>query len=63
MFSGLSFIHISEAQRGEGCPVFLKAVSPVFDRLAKRLQRLPFCGEDPRSNVLVGKQLCLVKCP
>ena len=50
MFSGLSFIHISEAQRGEGCPVFLKAVFPVFDRLAKWLQRLPFCGEDPRSR-------------
>lgn len=33
-FSGLPSIHISMAQRGEGCPVFLKAVSPVFARLA-----------------------------
>lgn len=34
VFSCLSSIHISVAQRGDRCPVFLRAVSPVFGRLA-----------------------------
>lgn len=41
------------AQRGEGCPVFLKAVFPVFGLV---VQQDALLLEDPHSNARIGKQ-------